>query len=192
MQCWWQVMLLWRSWFIHSNHSTTGEFEHAMFMWPFLYYNRTGIVLLVILWHIGHMWHKQQEHGGEEIWTKFSLLLMLLLVTFGQRSWCPKPTDYVTRAPSLTRRGRRRKVDVEVWPKDPLVVKGFSTIFCFFSVWTKISSRITSNINTGHFRRFYTTNTYTTTKIKTKTKKKITLSTCKVVEARWREAGWQL
>ena len=160
-------------------------------MWSFLFCNPTGIVLLVILWHIGHMWQKQQEHGGGEIWTKFSIHLLLLLVTFGQRSWYSKPTDYVTRAPILTRRGRRKKIVVEVWPRDPLVVKGFSTIFCFFSVWTKIS-RITSNINTGHFRRFYKTNTNTKTKIDTKTKTKITLSTCKVVEARWREAGWQL
>ena len=156
-----------------------------MFMSPFLY-NPTGIVLLVILWHIGHMWQKQQEHGGE-IWTKFFLHLMLLMVTFGQRSWCPNPMAYVTRAPILTRRGRKRKVVVEVWPRDPLVVKGFSTIFCFFSVWTKILG-ITSNINTGYFRRFYKTNTNTNTMTKTK----ITLSTCKVVEARWREAGWQL
>ena len=136
-----------------------------MFMSPFLY-NPTGIVLLVILWRIGHMWQKQQEHGGE-IWTKFFLHLLLLLVTFGQRSWCPKPTDYVTRAPILTRRGRKREVVVEVWPRDPLVVKGFSTIFCFFSVWTKILG-ITSNINTGHFRRLYKTNTKKETKISTR------------------------
>ena len=158
-------------------------------MWSFLFCNPTGIVLLVILWHIGHMWQKQQEHGGGGDLDKVFYSLVAPLGHFW--SAFMKPTDYVTRAPILTRRGRRKKIVVEVWPRDPLVVKGFSTIFCFFSVWTKISG-ITSNINTGHFRRFYKTNTNTKTKIDTKTKTKITLSTCKVVEARWREAGWQL
>ena len=46
--------------------------------------------------------------------------------------------DHVERERSEAMR-RNALVLVQVWSGTPLVVKGFSTIFCFFSVWTTIS-----------------------------------------------------
>ena len=83
--------------------------------------------------------------------------------SIGQFLW--SHVDHVERERSEAMR-RNALVLVQVWSGTPLVVKGFSTIFCFFSVWTTISIRMKIMM--------------------------ITLRTCNVVEALGSEAGWQL
>ena len=187
-QIWWELHMF-AGIIVHHNQLNTGVYYFISETKWLNFSNKISTYF-----HIGHMIHSPISlslHMYALVLIKMRVIPKVhFLITFDHMTMISRPSwssliqhiywshsigqflwshvDHVERERSEAMR-RNALVLVQVWSGTPLVVKGFSTIFCFFSVWTTIS----------------------TLAIRMKMMM-ITLRTCNVVEALGSEAGWQL